>query len=239
MDELSIDGLHWSTFTRLRADEITALRERARRDGGLVDPRLLRSHSQRMEAAPRRWAHAILGRPYRGTRVDTWTAFLTLAYALDVEPEPPVDPIRTALAEQHHQQQQQQRIEQQQQQEQAAAAWAALRAKLPVPVRVLYNYSGGLHLESYSSGADHIVLDADLHAGRITRAANTALCSTPSALRRQVFAHETRFANDDTRLPTCRACLRTAVRVGGAAESTAADAELLATRSRRARTIRS
>lgn len=236
MNELSIDGLHWSTFTRMSSVQIDALRARAHSESGLVDPRLLRTYSQRVDAAPRRWAHAILGRPYRGTRVDSWTAFLTLAHALDVEPEPPVDPIRTALVEQHHQQQEQQRVAEQQQHERAVAAWAALRVKLPVPVRVLYNYSGGLHLESYSSGADHIVLDADLHAGRIARAVNTALCSTPSALRRQVFAHETRFPDDDVRLPTCRACLRTAARVTGVDP---ADVEMLTRRSRRARTIRS
>jgi hypothetical protein len=68
------------------------------------------------------------------------------------------------------------------------------------------------HLDGYEQGADHIVTMEPLHVGRVTREARRPLCWTPSR------AHELRHVQangeeKEDRVPTCKACLRTAERI--------------------------
>ena len=90
--------------------------------------------------------------------------------------------------------------------------WAVLRDRLPVPVTVGHNWTAR-HLDPYVQGADHIVVQADLTAGRFHRNARDPLCFTPSR------SHELRHVDvtDDgvDRMPTCKACLRHAERLAG------------------------
>lgn len=90
--------------------------------------------------------------------------------------------------------------------------WRLLCEALPVPVMVAYNYSGGLHLESYTSGADHIIVCEPVTVGRFSRLAGNALCTTESTARRQDFSAPD---EPDRRRPTCKACLRRAARLTG------------------------
>jgi hypothetical protein len=91
-------------------------------------------------------------------------------------------------------------------------AWKSIWSRLPAPIEVAYNYSGGRHLETYLSGANHILLTQDLVVGRTRRVKGWAMCSTGSAVRHQIFA-----AGDppEKRVATCKACLRMAARVVG------------------------
>lgn len=225
----SIDGLPWSTFTRLAADHLAEIRARAAREDRLVDPRALREYSARVELAPRRWAQAVLGRPFTGVRSDSYRAFLTLAYALDAEPNPPADPIATEEAARHAAARREREQVLDLGRQKREAAWNRLRAALPVRVDVRYNYSGPLHIGHYHSGADHIVLRDDLTVGRLHRSAGSALCTTPTRSRHQHFDDTGR---DEDRQPTCRACLSTAARVVGTPEA-AGLADILAATSRR------
>jgi hypothetical protein len=92
-------------------------------------------------------------------------------------------------------------------------AWASIWKALPQRIGVAYNYSGGMHYESYQSGAVHIILTEDLKAGRVSRVKGGAMCTTPSSAQHQIFAD----AGDppEQRRATCKACLRTAAKVAG------------------------
>jgi hypothetical protein len=95
----------------------------------------------------------------------------------------------------------------------AAAEWETLRAALPAPVAVCHNWTAR-HLDGYEQGGDHIVLLEDLHAGRLHRSARSPLCWTPS--RAHELRHVSAAADDEDRLPNCKACLRTARQLGSA-----------------------
>jgi hypothetical protein len=92
----------------------------------------------------------------------------------------------------------------------AVDAWAALRAAQPVPVAVRHNWTSR-HLDGYEQGGDHIVVLAALVVGRLHRAAGDPLCWTPSRARE--LRHVDGAAGDESRLPDCKACLKTAARV--------------------------
>lgn len=87
----------------------------------------------------------------------------------------------------------------------ARDAWEALRARLPVPAQVRHNWTAR-HLDGYEQGADHIVVLADLTAGRLCRKTGQPLCWTPS--RGRELSHVSVNTGDEERLPSCKACLR-------------------------------
>jgi hypothetical protein len=91
-------------------------------------------------------------------------------------------------------------------------AWRSIWSRLPQRIEVAYNYSGGLHLENYVSGADHIILTEDLVIGRSKRVKGWAMCTTPSAVRHQWFGEGD---PPEKRTATCKACLRMAARLLG------------------------
>ena len=93
-------------------------------------------------------------------------------------------------------------------------AWITLRARLPVPVTVCHNWTAR-HLDGYEQGADHIVVMADLDAGRLHRTTRSPLCWTPS--RAHELRHVTPNVGDDHRIPNCKACLRHAANLAKAA----------------------
>jgi len=180
--------------------------ESLRRDGRFIDPVKFRM----LEGLPRDtdWRRSVLAdeRSSGGMRLHV----LLMAHGQDIDPPPPAWLVerRERLA-----------AERRQREEAAAAraraldeAWASIWKALPQPVMVAYNYSGGLHLETYQSGADHIILTEDLVAGRLRRLKGWAMCTTLSASRHQIFAHED---PPEKRRATCRACLRTAAKLAG------------------------
>lgn len=181
--------------------------ESARRDGQFIDPvkcRML-EHLRRDQD----WYLSVLADERSKGRLRMHV--LLLANGQDIEPQLPV-----GLAEWRAAQAKQRRREDEARAARLAAldeAWASIWRALPQPVGVAYNYSGGLHLESYQSGAVHIILTADLVHGRLRRVKGGAMCTTGSTARHQDFAD----AGDppEQRRATCKACLRTAAKVAG------------------------
>lgn len=155
------------------------------------------------------WMSAVLGRPVNGRRRLSWTELVLLGLARDVESEPPVparvlaECERAALEERRRAEHLQQQVD----------AWASLRARLPVWVSVAYNGSGRHHYELHVSGAQHIIVREPLHFGRIHRDANRSLCWTPSRAKHLLFEN---LDIPSDRIPTCKACLRTAERIAQA-----------------------
>lgn len=64
------------------------------------------------------------------------------------------------------------------------------------------------HLDGYQQGADHIVVLADLDAGRLHRKAGDPLCWAPS--RAHELRHVGANVGDEKRIPDCKACVRRA-----------------------------
>lgn len=155
------------------------------------------------------WVLAVLGRGYGGpgSLYGSDMALLKLADERDLNPPLPAH-ILARRAEQRARQDEA---------EQARLArlklldeeWAALRAALPVPVEVYHNYTSHRHYEGYVQGKDHILVEAELHVGRLHRFKGEPLCFTPSN------AHNLVYFDDpgDHRRPECRACIRTACRI--------------------------
>lgn len=177
-----------------------------RADGGLVDPAKLRK-VERL-ARPQDWRLAVLGHADRPSLIEMH--LLLLADEAGVNPPLPADIIEQRAV-----------IEARRRADNDAAAtrrrtisaeWSALVKALPVPVGVAYNYSGPNHLENWTQGADHVILRADLTAGRLHRKAGQALCTTPSTDGHQLFDEPD---EPDQRTPTCKACIRIACRVAG------------------------
>lgn len=182
-------------------------RESVRRDGGFVDPVKLRMAQQLRHRSD--WATSVLGGDYSNSLLGMH--MLLLAHGQDIDP-----PLPAWLAEVREKQEAARRRE-----EQAAAAlaakqdavWALLWRRMPVYVGVAYNYSGPHHYESYTSGAVHVILCADLTVGKIRRVKGWALCTTESAVRHQLFAG---FGDHPSaRRPSCKACIRMACRIVG------------------------
>ncbi|MFR9753980.1 hypothetical protein ACL02S_23475 [Nocardia sp. 004] len=195
-------GRQQHAATTLTDHQVTQLRQQAAtRARGPIDPAQLRRVEEFMPGRSA-WASAILGRPFPGIRGMSVPELVLLDLAAHTEPTPPPprptptrSPRETAAAA---------RVEA------VAAAWMTLAQKLPVKVGVAYNYSGPRHLETYLSGADHIILLEPLYTGRLHRSENTALCCTPSRSRKLQFNPPD---TPDKRTPTCKACLRTAYRI--------------------------
>lgn len=88
--------------------------------------------------------------------------------------------------------------------------WAQLRAELPVEVEVVqYVTLARLHSGERRYG-EHIIVRDDLRVGRLHRAYNTTLCTTPSYTP---DGPRTAIASAEDLYPTCPICLGTAYRV--------------------------
>ncbi|EMF20382.1 hypothetical protein H114_32604 [Streptomyces gancidicus BKS 13-15] len=194
--------------SRLTPAEIDRLRARAAREAGPhVDARVLVSPVHNGE-----WCSEILGRPFPGERYVTWPERYLLHIATAAEPCPPPPPLATAAAARiraEREAEQQRRADEHARQ---VAAWERLRDALPVPAEVRHNYTSHRHLGHYSQGGDHVYLPDGLVAGRLKRPAGRVLCWTPS---RDRDLREFPEPATDGRVPSCRACLRTAVRLTG------------------------
>lgn len=193
--------------TTLSDETLAQLRDRARRKAGpFVDPRLLPQLERKLAGAYPEWMSAVVGRPVSSWRRVGWAELVLLGLACDAEPEPPVPPRllaereRAAIDERRRADHVQQQVD----------AWASLRAALPVRVSVAYNGSGRHHYASHVSGAQHIIVQEPLHAGRIHRDADRSLCWTRSRAKHLLFENLD-IPND--RIPTCKACLRTAKQI--------------------------
>jgi hypothetical protein len=180
--------------------------ESARRDGHFIDPVKLRMYQDLRRDFD--WRICVLGHEMAVSDIDMH--MLLLANGQDIDP-----PMPLWLAECRGWQEEGRRRDAARRAARLRArdeAWESIWKRMPQSIEVAYNYSGGLHLENYSSGADHIILTADLVVGRALRMKGWALCSTASASRHQYFPNPDPPAR---RVATCKACLRMAARVVG------------------------
>lgn len=203
------------TVSVLTDDALADLRLAAMADASsFVDPRLLREAGQLIRLATDDWLSRVLGRPITVAR---WRFTSNIELAVMVRALKADRRYLEALDAAKWAEYRRGREEA----ERAIAAvvqaerdeWAALAASLPVPVEVWHNWTAR-HLDGYEQGADHIVVMADLRAGRLFRKARTSLCWTLSR------DHQLRYVEpnvgDERRLPDCKACLRTAARLAAA-----------------------
>lgn len=194
--------------TRLSDATLVELRDRSRREAGpFVDPRLLAVLEGKLVRAYPEWVSAVLGRQVHDVRRVSWPELVLIGLACDAESDPPVPP--RVLAERERAASEARRCAERRQER--VDAWATLRAALPVRVSVAYNYSGPHHYEFHVSGAEHIIVREPLHIGRLRRDADRSLCWTTSRAPRLMF--DLSGAPDETRIPTCKACLSIAERI--------------------------
>jgi len=198
--------------TALTDQQLTALRaEAAAAVTGFIDPAALRRVDSFVSGRAG-WARAVTGRESFTLHSMTERELVLLDLASRAEPAPPRPasrPVEPSPAERARTA----RLRA------AARAWAELRAALPMPVLVAYNYSGPNHFESYTQGAVHILTQAPINTGRLRRAGGQALCETPSRAAHLHFASRDRQDPAD-HVPTCKACLRIATRLAAAAPAT-------------------
>ncbi len=183
--------------------------ESVRRDGDFVDPVKLRMRES--SRRDRDWAISVVGDGRRGL---VELHMLLLAEGQDINPPLPgwLAEARAAAAEKN-------RAEEQAWQDRLRAledAWRAIYEKLGFAVGVAYNYSGPHHYETYTSGAVHILTWVDLNRGRLVRPVGAPLCWTPSRAGHLEFAD--RGDPADRRVPTCKACIRSAAKLAGDAD---------------------
>lgn len=212
-----------SDATNLSRERIEELRAKAYADRSpFIDPAAFRA--VREAHFYREWAEVILGHPYRGVNhVEPWEITL-LALALAAEPERPVPGAERARIEQARREREEYNRRAAAERAAERAAWEALRARLPVPVTVGHNWTIG-HYDGHVTGRDHIVAQADLKVGRLARARYQVFCETPSKASsgqglytRNPLRGVDRDDDGEDRIPTCKACLRIAERLGGAGE---------------------
>jgi hypothetical protein len=207
-----------SPATRLTDEQLARLRtQAAARTSSFVDPAQLARVTQ-FVAGRNEWASLIIGRPFVLRSMSNLELRL-LDLAAQAEPEPPAQPRSPALWEDDYVPTEQERADMVRQDERASE-WVVLRTQLPVPVRVVHNYSSARHTENYVQGVEHILVTEELHTGRLHRGVGRALCFTPSKARdHRYLSLNTWEPRDDDRLPTCKQCLRVAYRLAGRDES--------------------
>lgn len=197
--------------TNLTAEQITELRAQAARTSGpFINPTHVNT-VQRFTPGRSEWASAILGRTFPGLGRLSNEDVTLLALAARAEPDPPTPPRVPAPWEPKYVPSTRE-LAQAEEESRAWEEWRTLRAALPVPVIVLHNYTSHRHYDGYVQGVEHIILDADLHRGRLHRDQGRPLCWTPSrAHNLEVFGNP--GEDSPGRLPTCKACLTTAHRI--------------------------
>jgi branched-subunit amino acid aminotransferase/4-amino-4-deoxychorismate lyase len=193
-----------STLERLRA-------EAAAHAGPFLDPALFRDAQRVLASVDGDWLTRVTGRPVTfWTQLDGPELYLAVrAAAADAGHLAGLKAAQWAAGERRRRED---AAAGEAAQRAAADAWAALQGRLPVPVAVCHNWTAR-HYDGYVQGADHIVVLADLHAGRLHRAARQVLCETPSRARQ--LRHVSGNIGDDRRLPDCKACLVLARRLAG------------------------
>lgn len=182
-----------------------------RADHGFVDPVKMRKAQSLRRGHD--WRISVVGHAGRTTLVEMH--LLLLADERDLTP-----PLPGWLAKQRAEDAAREAEAEARRQARHAALWAdwtALHEALPVPVGVAYNYSGPNHLESWTQGAVHILVADELRVGRLARSAGEALCTTPSSRKHQIFHGLTPPAD---RLPSCKTCIRAAMRLTGLSADT-------------------
>ncbi|MGW1989616.1 hypothetical protein [Embleya sp. NPDC001921] len=195
--------------TDLTPEQVTELRERARREAGpFTNPRVLATPIHNGE-----WAGEILGHPYAGPHTITWPERYLLHIATKAEPTPPPPPQTSATLEQYRALEAERRTAAETEHRRRAQEWEALESALRdvhgVRVVVRHNYTSHRHGDGFTQGADHVYLLDDLTAGRLRRTARQVLCWTPSRARDLRVIADT----DEDGWPTCRTCLRIARRL--------------------------
>lgn len=198
--------------TRLTNERITELREQARREAGpFVDPCLV----PRIKAHNPEWASEILGHEFLGEERLSWSKLYLIHLACQAEPDPPPPPRATARRGEIEAERQYLLAEEQRRYARQLDRWQRAVRKLAdrgVRAEVRHNYTSTRHEEWYVQGKDHVYLLDDLEVGRLTRGRGRVLCWTPSRAR---DLREFPEPAGDSRLPTCKACLKTLVRVTG------------------------
>lgn len=191
-------------YVELRA----AAEAAADQDGRFVDPRKL----LRLEQLPRStdWRTAVIGHTGRPDLVEMHALLIAHEWNLD----PPLPGWLTFRRAAEAARREAERAAAEAHRAALRQEWRSLHTafmdRFGAVLQVAYNYSGPHHYELHTSGADHIILTADLAAGRLVRKAGWALCTTPSSRRRQSFDSPDPA---DQRWPTCRACIRALCRL--------------------------
>lgn len=188
--------------TNLTPEQIERLRERARREAGpFVNPAISGTfHPHNPE-----WTAAILG--HRPKRRLLWREVYLLYIAAQEEPSPPPPPLETARRLECERQEEERRRAEREAWQREFEDWLRLKRALEAAgtkVTVRHNYTSHRHAQ----GADHIYLREPLVFGRLHRDAETVLCWTPGRAKDlEYFPVEGEY---DDRIPTCKACLKTA-----------------------------
>jgi hypothetical protein len=190
--------------TNLTEEQIEELRERARREAGpFVNPAIIASFAPHNPE----WSAEILGEPY----ARLWRQTYLLYIASQAEPTPPPPPLETARRLEYARQEEERRARQREACRQEFEDWLRLKAALEeagTQVTVRHNYTSHRHVDGYAQGADHIYLRQPLTFGRLSRDEGRVLCWTPSRAKDlDYFPVEGEY---EDRIPTCKACLRTA-----------------------------
>lgn len=193
--------------TNLTDEQITELRERAHREAGpFTDPAIIASFASHNPE----WAAEIIGERSNPMNL-TWPEVYLLYIAKQAEPDPPPPPLATARRLAYQQEEAQRRAAEQEKWRQKWADWERLKAALVAAgtrVTIRHNYTSHRHLDGYTQGADHIYLKEPLTFGRLHRDADVVLCWTPSRAKDlDYFPVEGEY---DDRVPTCKACIKTA-----------------------------
>lgn len=194
--------------TNLTDERIASLRERALREAGpFVNPRLV----GRIGIHNAEWASEILGFPFSGADRLLWPDLYLLYLAAQEEPAPPPPPLATARRLEYERQEEQRRRAEAEKHGRKVEEWEYLKDALReagTEVTVRHNYTSHRHLDGYTQGGDHIYLRKSLDFGRLHRDADSVLCWTPS--RAKDLEHFPVEGEYDDRVPTCKACLKTA-----------------------------
>jgi hypothetical protein len=203
----AVSMLDDATLTGLRAEAQAAA-------SPFIDPALFRAAEAMLPRVPADWLDRVIGRAGVSWRhlSNAELALAVSAYRADI------DYLAALTTERHRQREAAQRAADAEARAQARAEraeWAALAARLPVPVEVWHNWTAR-HLDGYEQGAGHIVVLEDLTVGRFHRPARHPLCWTPS--RTHPLRHVTPNVGDERRLPDCKACIRHAERIAQAKE---------------------
>lgn len=193
--------------------QLAAAAQRQARINWTVDPANMWPEDTAIARRGADWAQAVLGFAYGRRNVTRWhQELLLLADQHDVTP--PLPEHIVAVREE------QERVRQEKEAASARwyaardAEWAALAKAFPVKVEVVHNYQSARHCENgYVQGADHILVQEPLQHGRLARLTGQGLCETNSRRKGLYFPY--REGDSASRIPTCKACIKSACKITG------------------------